>query len=114
VSTAFRIAKEPSNTKLDPHRNPFPWQIVEPAAVSAMNPPGCLPALWTDTPLAGRAKNHHETALSFDHQLIKHHFTGIRYQCPSSHGHSPETARACLFSIATHPLQKVSPVVHQM
>jgi hypothetical protein len=39
VSTVFRLTKEPADAKLDPHWNSFPGQIVEPAAVSAMNPP---------------------------------------------------------------------------
>jgi hypothetical protein len=51
VPTGFRLTKEPADAKLDPHRNSFPGQIVEPAAVSAMDPTRCLPALWTDTPL---------------------------------------------------------------
>jgi hypothetical protein len=114
VSTVFRLTKEAADAKLDPNRESFSGQIVEPAAVSAMNPPGCLLALWTDTPTASRAKNHHEPASSFDHQLIKHHFTGIWHQCSLSHRHPPETAKAYLSSIATHPFRKVSAMVHQM
>jgi hypothetical protein len=37
--TVFRLTKEPADAMLDPHRDSFPGQIVEPAAVSAMNPP---------------------------------------------------------------------------
>jgi hypothetical protein len=39
MTTVFRITKEPSDAKLDPHWNAFPGQIVEPAAVSTMNAP---------------------------------------------------------------------------
>jgi hypothetical protein len=114
LSTVFRLTKEPGDAKLDPHREPFPEQIVEPVAVSTMNPPGCLLALWTDTPTASRAKNHHKPTSSFGHHLIKHHFTGIRHQYSLSHRHPPKTARVYLPSIATRPFRKVSAAVHQI
>jgi len=58
-----------------------------------MNTPGCLLALRTDTPRTSRAKNHHEPALFFDHQLIKHHLTGIRHQfrCPIGIRRKPQS-----------------------
>jgi hypothetical protein len=92
VPTGLRLTKEPADAKLDPHPNSFPGQIVEPSAVSAMNPLRRLPTLWADTPLTSRAKNHHKPVSSFPHQLIKYHFTGIRHQCSLSHCHPPETA----------------------
>jgi hypothetical protein len=114
VSTVFCLTEEPADAKLNPNRYSFPGKIVQSAKVSAMSTPGCLLALRTDTPRTGRAKNHHDPALFFDHQLIMHHLTGIRHQCPLSHRHPPETARAHLLSIATPALRKVSGVVHQM
>jgi hypothetical protein len=72
VSTTFFFAKEPSNAKLDPHRNPFLGLTVDPAAISALNPPRSLPALRTETLLACQPKNYHNVALPFDHQLAIH------------------------------------------
>jgi hypothetical protein len=87
MSTAFCIAKEPADPKLDPHRSSFPVQM---AAVSAMNPQRRMSARWTNTHLASRAKNHHEPASPFDQQLD---FFGIRQQYPLSHRHTLETTR---------------------
>jgi hypothetical protein len=72
VSTTFPIAKEASNAKLDPHRNPFLGLTVDPAAILALNPPRYLPALPTETPLACQPKNYHNVGLPFDHQLAIH------------------------------------------
>jgi hypothetical protein len=114
VPTVVSLAEEPADAKLDPNRYSLPGKIIQSAKVSAMSTPGCLLALRTDTPHASRAKNHHEPALLFDHQLIKHHLTGVRHQRQLSHRHPPETARAYLPSIATPALCEVSGLVHQI
>ena len=55
---------------------------------------------------ARRSKHHDEPSVTLDHQLIQHHFTGIRNQCSSLHRHEPETARACPTSIPPYPARK--------
>jgi hypothetical protein len=114
LSTVFRVAKEPADAQLYPHRNSFPRQILQPPLVAAVNAHRFLPAHWAATRLALRSQHHNEPTVVLNRQLIQQHFTGIRHQGSLFHRFLPETARACHTSTALTPSDKVANMVHQM